>query len=61
LKDPKYYEKYVAIVDGILVDSDDVETELVRRMFKKFGNAEMYIGKITPKSQKGMIESPEQR
>lgn len=61
MSNPQYYEKYVAIVDGVLQDSDDSESELVKRMLKKFSNCEMYIGKITSKLQRGMIESPEQR
>jgi len=51
--------KYVAFVNGIFQDSSNVEAELVEKMYEKFEDVDMHIGKVTTKIQRGMIESPE--
>jgi hypothetical protein len=58
---PEYYDKYVAFVNGVLQDKDSVKTDLVKRMYEQFGNVEMYVGNMTRKLLRGVLESPEPR
>lgn len=57
----EYMDKYVAFVNGVLQDSSEVEVELVKKMYEKFGDVDMHIGKVSAEIQSGMIESPEPR
>jgi len=59
LHDPKFQEKYVVFVNGQLEDVADNEVELVKQVHEKYGNIDMYVGKVSLEKTKGMIESPE--
>lgn len=59
LYNSKYVDKYVVFVDGVLQDVGNNEVELVKKMHEKFGNIDMYVGKVSQKIRSGMIESPE--
>lgn len=59
LHDPKFQEKYVVFVNEQLKDVADDEVELVKRIHEKYGNIDMYVGKVSLEKTKGIIESPE--
>jgi hypothetical protein len=59
LRDPNYLNRYVAIVDGKVVDSDYDDSILTERLYKKFGYIPLFIGKITPKRRVVELPSPE--
>jgi hypothetical protein len=43
---PRYEGQFVAVHDGIVVDSDRSSSELVRRFFRQFGDTHVYIGYV---------------
>jgi len=56
LSDPAYLNKYVAVVDGKVVDSDYDDSVLAERVYEGFGYIPLFIGKIT--RQKRVVELP---
>jgi hypothetical protein len=46
LGDPHYHNRFVAVLDESMVDSDSNEAELVARVYKTYGYRPLYIGKI---------------
>lgn len=61
LKKSEYREKYVAIVHGEIHGINSSKIDLVKEMSVNFGNIEMYIGKISTRLERGIIDTPEQR
>jgi len=46
LADPKYAGKYVAILDSKLIDSDDDQGRLAKRVYGKYGYRRIYMSKV---------------
>jgi hypothetical protein len=44
--EPRYVGKYVAIVGGTVVDSDEADGKLVERVYRRYGYVPMYVGKV---------------
>ena len=44
---PRYEGKYVAVLNGQVVDSDTDERALVQRVYQKFGYQPMYVQLVT--------------
>lgn len=42
----RYSEQFVAVHDGVVVDSDPSRTALVRRFFERYGDTHVYIGYV---------------
>jgi hypothetical protein len=59
LNDPAYRNKFVAVVDGKVVDSDYNDGALAERMYRKFGYIPLYIGKIATEEETFDVPSPE--
>ena len=57
--DPEYAGRYVVFVHGILQAVGDSEIELVRRMYKQFGNVDMHVGRVSEYNRIVCINSPE--
>lgn len=53
----KYSEKYVAIKDGKVVDSDEDNSALAERVYKK-PDVTVYINKVTKKLEVAHLSSP---
>jgi len=58
LKDEKLLGKFVAIFKEGVVDFDEDEEKLVKRMYKKYGYSPMYIQKVEEKEAVEEIPSP---
>lgn len=58
IKNPKMRGKYVAIVNGEIIDTDEQKVRLVKKMYDTFGNVEMFVDKVESKRSIGMIKSP---
>ena len=54
-KDPEFKDKYVAFVHGKHEGSDESMHSLIRRMYDKFGNVEMYVDSVPPKEHHYLI------
>lgn len=59
LNNPKYTGKYVAFVNGKLEGMDEIENRLVKKIYNKFGNVEMFVGKVVLESESHIIDTPE--
>jgi hypothetical protein len=59
LSDPAYRGKYVAILDGSVVDIDDDKVRLAKRVYEKHGYVSAYIDKVQEKRQVFELPSPE--
>lgn len=59
LKDPNYKQKYVAIINGKVVDSDFDETALAIRVYQTHGYISLYAGKVTEEKEYLKLSSPE--
>ena len=46
--DPRYAGKYVAVLGGAVVDSDEDPRELARRTYRKHGYTPIYFGFVGP-------------
>jgi len=44
--DPKYREKFVAVRNRRIIDTDSNELELVKRVITKIGNVDFFVGKL---------------
>ena len=58
-RNPKYVNKYVVFVYGVLQAVGDTEIELVKKIYKEFGNVHMYVGNASEDEPVVLIESPE--
>jgi hypothetical protein len=56
----EYRGEFVAIVGGEVVDADVDETQLVIRVYQKFGYVPMYVQQIGVELPLGEIPSPEE-
>ena len=59
LHNPEFSNKYVIFAYGDFQDVGNDEFELVDKIYKKFGNIDMYVGRVSQKIQIERIESPE--
>jgi len=59
LNDPNFQNKFVAIVGGIVVDSDSDEYALAQRVYREHGYVPIFIDRIEPNSEVFEIPSPE--
>ena len=59
INNPQYKDKFVAFVNGTFQDVDEVENRLVKKMHEKFGNVEMFVGKVTSETDSHIIDTPE--
>ncbi len=50
--------KYVAIIDGQVVDSDTDDEELVARIYRRYGYRPMYIGLVTKTREQAFMPTP---
>lgn len=53
-----YRSKYVAIVDGVVIDHDPDFHALATRMFGRFGNRNMYMPRVQAEEPTVQIRSP---
>lgn len=56
----EYWGKFVSIVGGKVVDADFDETQLVMRVYQKFGYVPMYMRQIGTELPIDEIPSPEE-
>lgn len=56
----EYWGRFVAIVSGDVVDADVDETQLVTRIYQKFGYVPMYVGQIGTELPLDEISSSEE-
>ena len=54
----KYKNKFVAICDGRVVDFDEDEIRLAKRVYTQIGFLPIYIQKVVKERQKVRIPSP---
>ena len=59
LDNPEYAGKYAAFVDGHFQKCSIDKIDLVKEMYDKFGNIEMYVGKIASPKTTIVIDTPE--
>jgi len=59
LHNPKYAGKYVAFVNGSYEGVGKKRVELVKQMYKQFGNVEMFIEQISSEETEILFDSPE--
>jgi hypothetical protein len=59
LDNPEYSGKFVAIYGGEIVDQDEDNRELARRVYSEHGYAPIYIGKIERERRVVEMPSPE--
>ena len=58
LRDEAYVNKFVAIIDGKIVDSDYDRSALVERVYAKCGYLQLFIGKVTKQKRYRRLPSP---
>lgn len=51
--------KYVVFVNGKLEETGDSKIELIKKMYDKHGNIEMYVGRTSGEKDKCIIDTPE--
>ena len=59
LNDLEYKNKFVAFVNGTFQDVGDKKNALIKKMYDKFGNVDMYVHKITDQRKIILIDTPE--
>jgi len=59
LKDNKYAGKYVAILNGKVVGSDENKSSLAKRVYEKHGYVPIYMEKLSKKKRVRELPSPE--
>ena len=59
IDNPEFRDKYVVFVNENFEAVGDSEVELVRKMRAKYGNIDMYVGKVSYEKTIYLIESPE--
>lgn len=59
LNDTNYLNKFVAVVGGKIVDSDNDDGVLAQRVYRKFGYISLFIGKIEHGEETLDVPSPE--
>jgi len=61
LADSSYRDKYVAILNSSVVDSDEDEIKLLKRVYGRFGYLPVYVEKVQDKTRIAEISTPEIR
>jgi len=61
LSDRKYRGKFVAVLNGSVVDFDADKVALVKRTYEKYGYAPIYVDKVDQERRRAEIPSPELR
>jgi len=61
LADPRYDEKFVAILNAEVIDADSDERELVRRVYANHGYVVVYVEKVRGESRILEVPSPERK
>ncbi len=59
ISQPKYAGKFIAIIKGQIEGVDTEKIGLVKKMYGKFGNIKMYVGKVSSEDRVRIIDSPE--
>jgi hypothetical protein len=59
LENPIYREKFVAILDGQIVDHGDDIGQVAKRVYKKFGYRPVYVDKVAAETETFENSSPE--
>jgi len=59
LHDAVYVNKFIAIMDGKIVDSDYDRSALAERVYTKHGYVQLFIGKVTKQKRYRELPSPE--
>lgn len=59
LDDIKVKNRFVAFVNGEFQDSDDIKNVLIKKMYDRFGNIDMYVEKISDYEKTILIDTPE--
>jgi len=59
LRNPKYFDKYIAVVNTAIQGSDSNKEKLAKRIYQKFGYRPIYIGKVTRTKRTIELSSPE--
>jgi len=58
LSDERYKGKFIAVLGGKIVDVDDDDCRLAKRVYDRFGYRPVYIGKVTETRRIVEIPSP---
>lgn len=58
INDNDFAGKYAAFINGQLQGVDSSRSKLVEKMFEKFGNVEMHVGRLAIQNRK-IVETPE--
>lgn len=61
LADPRYAGKFVAVHKGRVIDADDSEKELVRRVYARHGYVPIYVEKLETERRVLEVPSPERQ
>jgi len=59
IRDPRYNGKYVAVLQGAVVDCDEDKRRLARRVYERHGYIPIYIDMVAPSERRVEIPSPE--
>lgn len=59
LHDKVYVKKFVAIIDGKIIDSDYDRSALAERVYTKHGYVQLFIGQVTKQKKYRELPSPE--
>lgn len=59
LDNPEFRGKFVAIYEGNIVDQDEDNRELARRVYSEYGYVPIYIGKVERERRVTEMPSPE--
>jgi hypothetical protein len=58
LEDKEFVNKFVAVIDGEMVDSDFDRSALAERMYAKYGYIPLFIGKVAKGERYRHLPSP---
>jgi len=61
LSNQKYRGKFVAVLNGSVVDFDVDKVALVKRAYEKYGYAPIYVDRVDQERKRAEIPSPELR
>jgi hypothetical protein len=59
VSDERFRGKFIAVLDGKLVDCDEDDRKLAKRVYDCYGYRPIYIGKVTEKRRIVDLPSPE--
>lgn len=59
LHNPEYMEKYVAFVNGSYQGVNEKRSDLVKEIYKRFGNIKMFVEKVSNEEEELLFDSPE--